>query len=133
MLPTADEVGLIFFVYRNAFFSSDAMNVLDLIVVAIDRVGMIGSHVGSNILSFTVLRTLRLIRVARILRGFAELRKLYVMLRGLVSAFRAIAFVTGLIFSMLLMWSILACRYCTLNIWICHIVVNTEIAGMCAS
>ena len=97
------EVGLKPFVYRNAFFSSDAMNVLDLIVVAIDLVGMIGSHVGSNILSFTVLRTLRLIRVARILRGFAELRKLYVMLRGLVSAFRAIAFVTGLIFSMLLM------------------------------
>ena len=79
------------------------MNVLDLIVGAIDLVGMIGSHVGSNILSFTVLRTLRFIRVARILRGFAELRELYVMLRGLVSAFRAIAFVTGLIFSMLLL------------------------------
>ena len=53
------EVGLKLFVYRNAFFSSDAMNGLDLSVVAIDPVGMIGSHVGSNILSFTLLRTLR--------------------------------------------------------------------------
>eukprot|EP00929_Paragymnodinium_shiwhaense_P064452 TRINITY_DN32275_c0_g2_i2.p1 TRINITY_DN32275_c0_g2~~TRINITY_DN32275_c0_g2_i2.p1 ORF type:complete len:722 (-),score=133.39 TRINITY_DN32275_c0_g2_i2:269-2434(-) len=101
--------------YRKQF-GQDSMNILDAVVVLVDLVGLLGEATVGNLPSFSVLRALRFLRVARLLREVVVFRELYLMIVGLLSAVRAIFFGSTFIAIILVMWAIVAVQ--TLHGWL---------------
>eukprot|EP00929_Paragymnodinium_shiwhaense_P028961 TRINITY_DN16702_c0_g1_i2.p1 TRINITY_DN16702_c0_g1~~TRINITY_DN16702_c0_g1_i2.p1 ORF type:complete len:572 (-),score=74.08 TRINITY_DN16702_c0_g1_i2:57-1772(-) len=95
------------YVYGTTFVQ-DTMNNVDAVVLVVDIIGSTMEASIGGLPSFTVLRSLRFLRVARVLKEIVIFRELYLMIAGLVSAVRAIFFGSVLIMLTLLMFSILA-------------------------
>lgn len=102
------DLGMKIYVWRAEFFTT-FMNALDFIVVLVDLLCMcLALIIGSDLPSVAVLRTLRILRIVKVLHGVLIFRELYLMMQGLVSALRSIAFGTVLIGVVLTIWSMLA-------------------------
>jgi len=97
------------YTYQFLFFKS-GWNILDLCIILVDITAEVLSMVASGSLAFhfSVFRTLRLIRVLRALRFLGGSKELWMMLHGLNSALKAIAWACVLIGLLLLIWAIVA-------------------------
>eukprot|EP00927_Polykrikos_kofoidii_P006695 TRINITY_DN12706_c0_g1_i3.p1 TRINITY_DN12706_c0_g1~~TRINITY_DN12706_c0_g1_i3.p1 ORF type:complete len:701 (-),score=93.68 TRINITY_DN12706_c0_g1_i3:155-2221(-) len=97
--------------FRKKFYSS-FLNVSDFMIVVVDIGVLAFSGVSQEGLpSVAVLRTCRVLRIVRVLNSILVFRELYLMMQGLLSAIRAIAFGTSLLFVVLTTWSILAVEF----------------------
>jgi len=97
------------YTYQGWFLKS-GWNILDMCIICIDVGVEISSLVVSGQLAFNflVLRTLRLIRVLRALRFLGGSKELWMMLHGMGSALKAIAWSGVLIGLCILIWAIVA-------------------------
>eukprot|EP00927_Polykrikos_kofoidii_P037279 TRINITY_DN31403_c0_g1_i1.p1 TRINITY_DN31403_c0_g1~~TRINITY_DN31403_c0_g1_i1.p1 ORF type:complete len:859 (+),score=116.74 TRINITY_DN31403_c0_g1_i1:35-2611(+) len=96
---------------REEFILS-ALNIFDCLVIVVDCASsVITAWHGKEVPSLTILRTFRLLRIIRVLNTVLIMRELVLMMQGLLSASRAIAFGTFLIFVVLTTWSILAVQF----------------------
>jgi len=94
----------------QAQFLRNPWNIMDVCILSIDVGVEIVSLLANGQLAFnfSVLRTLRLIRVLRALRFLGGSKELWMMLHGLGSAMKAIAWAGLLIALFLLVWAIVA-------------------------
>jgi hypothetical protein len=104
------ELGARFFVLRSDYIK-DRWNVFDTIVIGTDFTMSIIGIFRSKMIDVSGLRILRLTRLARatkIVKVFPELR---LMLAGLIGALNAIFWGTVLLFTTLLIWSVIAVQF----------------------
>mmetsp|Transcript_54252 Transcript_54252/g.129316 ORF Transcript_54252/g.129316 Transcript_54252/m.129316 type:complete len:670 (+) Transcript_54252:127-2136(+) len=95
-------------VYRCAFFYN-SWNQMDFSVVLLDAFGKFSELVfSSEVPSVSVLRILRLCRLARFLHILTAFRELHMMLHSFVSALRTIVFASIMLLVLLTLWSIVA-------------------------
>eukprot|EP00928_Gymnodinium_smaydae_P031357 TRINITY_DN23033_c0_g5_i1.p1 TRINITY_DN23033_c0_g5~~TRINITY_DN23033_c0_g5_i1.p1 ORF type:complete len:534 (+),score=80.65 TRINITY_DN23033_c0_g5_i1:146-1747(+) len=96
------------FVDEASFFHS-RMNLFDFILVATDLVlQIVVATLSSAIPSVSVLRLVKLLRLLRTLRALSGFHELWLMLHGLVSAMKALAWACLLVGIVLLIWSVLS-------------------------
>lgn len=95
------------YIYR-AHFWFNQMNCFDGSLVAADGIMLILEGILGDVPSLSVLRGIRMLRIIRVIRNAVAFRELYLMLMGILSALRAIAFGTLLILITLVLWSMLA-------------------------
>jgi voltage-gated sodium channel len=104
------EISLRYFVKRSAFWH-EFWNTFDFAVVVTDVfLSGIGVVFGSNH-KFAFLRVVRLCRLAQVSKMFRVFHELRLMMAGLLGAMRAIFWGTLLLFSVLLIWSVIAVQY----------------------
>jgi len=103
------ECSIRLYTYQGWFFRS-GWNILDMVILSVDVGVEVISMVASGKLAFnfSVLRTLRLIRVLRALRFLGGSKELWMMLHGMSSALKAIAWSVVLIGLFLVIWAIVA-------------------------
>jgi len=104
------ELILKLFVLRRLFWH-EGWNVFDFLVICVDLVMSVLDSLNMSFINVSMLRVLRLSRLARatkVLRVFPELR---LMLAGLAGAMQAIFWGTVLLFVALLVWSVLAVQF----------------------
>eukprot|EP00927_Polykrikos_kofoidii_P001086 TRINITY_DN10396_c0_g2_i1.p1 TRINITY_DN10396_c0_g2~~TRINITY_DN10396_c0_g2_i1.p1 ORF type:complete len:733 (-),score=76.41 TRINITY_DN10396_c0_g2_i1:335-2260(-) len=93
-------------------FASSSMNVFDAVIVFVDvLLFVVAFYSKDDLPSLAVLRAVRVLRIVRILNSILIFRELYLMMQGLMSALRSIAFGTSLIFMVLTTWSILSVEF----------------------
>jgi len=97
-------------VLRKQFWR-DKWNVFDFFVIAIDTTFSLLEIMGWNFLNVSMLRILRLSRLARATKVFRMFPELKLMLAGLVCSFKAIFWGSVLLFTALLVWSVLAVQF----------------------
>lgn len=95
------------FVYRIKYWAS-LMNWFDAFIVSSDLILLTFESVIGDVPSLAILRGLRMLRIIRVIRNAVAFRELYLMMMGIISAVRAIAFGTVLIVIVLILWSMLA-------------------------
>lgn len=93
---------------QRSKFPKSFMNIFDSFIVLMDILLVVFSNTVGDLPSFSVLRCLRMLRIVRVFRQFLMFRELYLMVHGLVSAIRAIAFGSLMMVAVLTMWSIMA-------------------------
>lgn len=96
------------YVYRRKFFKN-SWNIFDLTIIGIDVsteiLALFELQIGASV---AVLRILRLARLMRFMHVVSFFQELYLMLRLMVSAMRAIGWGALLMVLMLTMWSVVA-------------------------
>jgi voltage-gated sodium channel len=104
------ELILRVFTYRGEF-PLERWNVFDFIIITLDftmsLIGLFGSGF-INLSGLRILRLARLARVTKIVQVFPELR---LMLAGLAGAMHAILWGTVLLFTVLLIWAVMAVQF----------------------
>lgn len=104
------ELGLKIFTLRGKFHK-EWWNVFDFIVIGVDLVmsivGLLASGIG-NVSGLRILRLARLARATKVVQVFPELR---LMLAGLAGAMNAIFWGTILLFTVLLIWAVIAVQF----------------------
>eukprot|EP00927_Polykrikos_kofoidii_P022926 TRINITY_DN21265_c0_g2_i1.p1 TRINITY_DN21265_c0_g2~~TRINITY_DN21265_c0_g2_i1.p1 ORF type:complete len:681 (-),score=107.41 TRINITY_DN21265_c0_g2_i1:247-2238(-) len=103
------DIAMRIYVFQMSFFKS-GMNMFDLCIVALD-VTLGGMEVMWNSETtnpMSVFRGLQALRMFRVVRKFAMFRDLYMMMKGMVGAMRAIFFSSLFIGLVLTMFSIIA-------------------------
>jgi len=104
------ELTLRLYVFRSHFFIS-GYNCLDFAIVGTD---LIFESVGDalrhmpNVTMLRILRVLRALRFVRAVRSLVFFRELYMIMNGFFSAMKAIIWATVLLFSVLMLWSVVA-------------------------
>jgi len=93
---------------RVAYFKGK-WSQLDILVIAAGWMGEIA--IGTLSLNITYLRMVRLARLIRAARILLQIRELYLLLNGVVNSMKAIFFGTGLLFGMLLTYSIVLVEF----------------------
>lgn len=104
------DIALRIFTLRWEFFY-ETMNCFDLFIVTLDVFfAFLQQFTDStqDIGPISLCRALRAVRIIRVIRNFAMFRDLYLMMKGMAGALRAIIFATILIFGVLTCFSILA-------------------------
>lgn len=103
------DIVLRMFSLRKAFFHK-FMNVFDLFIVLMDLIPALVELFAdtADIGPVSLFRALRAVRIVRVIRNFAMFRDLYLMMKGMGGALRAIVFATILIFGVLTIFSIVA-------------------------
>lgn len=104
------DIFLRMFTLRWLFFR-EKMNIFDLFIVTVDTVVTLIDTISSGTFDvgpISLLRALRALRIVRVIRNFATFRDLYLMLKGMAGAMRAIFFAFLLIVVVLTMFSIAA-------------------------
>lgn len=108
------ELALRAFTLRQRFIG-DFWNVLDLFVVGlavIDCAVFQPAGSGGKLRLFTCLRLLRIVRLVRLVRMFPLFRELWLLIGGLVNSLKALGWI---------------CLVLTLVLYVCSVVVTTEI------
>jgi len=101
------DLAMTVYTRRSQFFNT-WVNMLDTFAVIVDLATISMSKDFNSIL---LIRTLRILRVIKVLNSVLIFRELYLMVLGLVSAFKPIAFGTIMVAVMLTTWSILAVNF----------------------
>eukprot|EP00928_Gymnodinium_smaydae_P089154 TRINITY_DN73155_c0_g1_i1.p1 TRINITY_DN73155_c0_g1~~TRINITY_DN73155_c0_g1_i1.p1 ORF type:complete len:667 (-),score=122.74 TRINITY_DN73155_c0_g1_i1:97-2097(-) len=94
------DVSLRLFAYKCRFFYS-VLNVIDSMVVLSDLAVRVAESYGvssENLPSLGLMKTFRMLRLVRVLNTLLIFHELYLMMRGMASAFRAIVFAVLLMF-----------------------------------
>merc|ERR1719174_1959855 len=98
------------FVLRTQFWH-ERWNVFDFFVIAVDTTFSLLEVVGLSFLNVSMLRILRLSKLARATKVFRMFPELKLMLAGLAGAVNAIFWGTVLLFVCLLVFSVLAVQF----------------------
>lgn len=96
--------------HRLSFFC-EKLSLLDFFIVLVDVSFMLMEFLTGNsakVGPVSQVRALRAIRVIRVIRNFSAFRDLYLMMKGMLGALRAILFATLLILGVLTLFSIMA-------------------------
>eukprot|EP00928_Gymnodinium_smaydae_P056144 TRINITY_DN39573_c0_g1_i1.p1 TRINITY_DN39573_c0_g1~~TRINITY_DN39573_c0_g1_i1.p1 ORF type:complete len:681 (+),score=79.33 TRINITY_DN39573_c0_g1_i1:262-2043(+) len=100
---------ILFRIYLVRFdFFSKPSNLFDMAIVGIDILASLLDGIVGNVGPVSLLRAARTLRIVRLVRSLKLFRDLYLMMKGLEGALRAIIFATLLIFIVLTMFSILS-------------------------
>jgi voltage-gated sodium channel len=100
------ELAARMFVDRLAFFWSK-LNIMDLCIISVDVASQIVNDVWGNQPQMSVLNVFRICRLLRVIRALSAFRELWLMLHGLVSAFKAMFWACVLILVVLFVFSVI--------------------------
>eukprot|EP00929_Paragymnodinium_shiwhaense_P008664 TRINITY_DN11262_c0_g1_i3.p1 TRINITY_DN11262_c0_g1~~TRINITY_DN11262_c0_g1_i3.p1 ORF type:complete len:703 (+),score=71.81 TRINITY_DN11262_c0_g1_i3:233-2341(+) len=95
------------YAYRSHFFRS-SLNILEASLLLLDGLLELSSYLPEMLGVLIVLKILRFVRLARLLRSHAKTRELFLMIMGIVASIRALIFGAMLLIITLTVFSILA-------------------------